>query len=383
MFDFASNDKVLLLGMSRSTFLFINDRSNFKQRECLVWTILYTLMTRNGFKKVSPSLEILCKMTNLSQSTVQRGLRGLVKKRYLDYSPMYSDGKWGVNFYICLIPGKTIPEIKEKKVYRHYMPAKDSWDDIMSWNDEYCEMISYEPQTSNQSFHPSTEHYTTKTKKEIYLPKVDQHSIYQSKEINKHNIHCEILSNSPDPTEKEITEKIEEEKKLIRFLDEEKKVIEAKISDNIIDRFRVKDLDVAKKLLELDSKIGSAKLHSQNVIDWLDKELARILDEKEQKMKVYQDENYLAKKYGKRTVSPGLIWWIKKQLKSFGIAKDLIALKINEIIHAVRFGSLSHTKYHIHDEMPIMKSVNIALKLFKENKWQSPASFQYGGVNYG
>ena len=50
---------------------------------------------------------------------------------------------------------------------------------------------------------------------------------------------------------------------------------------------------------------------------------------------------------------------------------------INEIVWSVRFGSLANLKYSF-EEMPIMKSLNIALKLIKNGLWQSPAFFNDG-----
>jgi len=382
MADFSQDNSVLLEGMSRETFLFFQEKANFRKRERLVWMAIYTLMTRKNFQKVSPSLAILCQMTNQSQSTVQRALRELSSRGYLKYWPMYKNsGKWGVNYYLCLFPGKTLPEIPTNKKYVHYMPEKDEWNDIFSWHEEFCDMRMNELQTSNQSFHPSSNHYSTKNKQTSN--EVDHHSIYQSKFINKHNVQCELFSFSmgEDMYNKQKDE-ILSSKIRIKQLDIELDEISKAISANIVDRFKVIDVGLAKELLEKASKCGSEKLHLEVKIDYLEKELGKQKQKEEQKMAVHTDENYLANKKGKRPMGTGLVWWIKKQLYKSGVAVNKIAITLNEIVHSVRFGSLSHTKYLIQDEMPIMKSINIALKLVREGKWQSPASFNYGEATY-
>lgn len=382
--------------MSRETFNFINEKSNFRVRAAKVWMAIYTLMTRKQFKPVSPSLEILCQMTSQSQSTVQRGLRELLKKKYLFYCPM-NNKKWSVNVYKCLIPGKSVPEYSSNKGYKQdrepyeqFFVKKDSWDDILSWNAEYQKMRYRDPnQTSNQSFHPSCRHYSTKN--EVSLPKVDHHHNNKDIYINKHNIGCEILNSvvrkNDQSCENEISEMEGEINSLqikIPELEKEINYVQLLISDNVIDRFRLKDAKLGVKLLEKINSLGSEKLHMETRRDYLARNREEKIKIMEQRDCVSQDETYLAEKCGrgKRMISKGLMWWIKKKLFSFGVAKSQMALKINEVVHAVRFGALSHMKYQIHHEMPIMKSINIALKLIKEGKWQSPFSFKYGEAVY-
>lgn len=366
--SFSGDINVLLLGMSRETFLFMNEKSNFRPRASSVWIAIYTLMTRNGFKKVSPSLEILCQMTGQSQSTVQRGLRELVEKSYLTYSPMYANsGKWGVNYYTCLLPGKTIPETQEKKPYVHYMPEKDSWDELLSCHSEYVAMMQEERIANNEQ-------------KSIQSTKVDHHSIFQSSVINKHNIQCEIFSKDE---QKSFLEVIEKEKSFLESLSIKKNELEERMRENMIDRFTVKDTGVAFALMQEHCEIISLQNNAGVNLKYHEDLLRKMLELEKQKDEILTNESFLAEKSWKRQISKGLLWWIKKQLYKMGVKKDEMALRLNEISHTVIFGSLSHVKYMVHESMPIMKSVNICLKLIREGKWQSPASFCNGEAIYG
>src|ERR1043166_2834015 len=417
---FDANYNCLLLGMSTETFNSFKEKSNFRPRASAVWLAIYTLMTRNGFKKVSPSLGILCQMTSQSQSTVQRGLRELSEKGYLWYAPMYGDsGKWGVNYYLCLLPGKKIPEIpsdnryisynnqgvpcdySSKKTnqkvgsYFFYVPKKDTWDDILSWHGEYVEMRFSGVNTAdtnnnlmvNQSKNTSNKNLEEKenvgkgnsSTNFSFSPKVDHHSNYLGNINNIHNIHCDFFSFDDENTIIKKIEILKNEIKNLKLKDEE---VGKQMSDNVISRFKVKDMAKAKVLLEEVREIRSSILAHESSIKYSEYRLNKMLEIKNQKIKILTDEKFLAKKEGKREISDGLFWWIKKMLFKFGVKKQEITLKMNEIMHAVRFGSHSHIKYNIHEEMPLMKSVNIALKLIREGKWQSPASFCYGASTY-
>lgn len=434
---FEDNDRPLLLGMSTGTFLYFKEKSNFPRRASLVWMAIYTLMTRKNFKKVTPSLEILCKMTGQSQSSVQRGLRELKSRGYLLYGPLYKNGKWCVNSYQCILPGRTVPEESteidygHKEAQFHSVEVLDEYEDRLfekewefgfganfieeefstkerTWVDlpngksiTICELENNDSGDENgwellkeewaynfgSTFleeELSERMYTHEAiQNEEPVDKVDHYSNDPNLYI-LHNIgDCESFSLKLKEVDYSMyNNQIFDLKKSLKEIEEKENDINKRIADNVIDRRRVKDAKLALDLLgELD-KITTSKEFIGSKIKYLEKELQEKRKICEQKNAMMTDESFLATKPGRREIPRGLLWWTKKQLYKIGIAKELVALKLNEIFHAVRYGSLSHVKYNLHEEMPIMKSINIALKLVRCGKWQSPASFAYGGADY-
>jgi len=367
------------LNLSIEIIEFFSNKKNISYRASIVWYFIYNLMKNRKYLNINISLQRIADETGLSKSTVQRALRELKKLNLMIIEPINPNWVRSLNYYSCLFPGtdmSSLINLKQKK-YNNSSVIKLSIEDLMSINEEYLTMMYTLPnQKSNQSF--------SQEPKEVISP-ADDHLIKSLNNIyNIHSIDCEFFSNSVDnlsAEEEQIQKIIESCTKELEEIRTKKKILDEKLSDLVKSGSSAKsqydvlmDMDRNRSLEVVVS--GEINRYAKNI-----EEKNRVDTQKEQ---IFVDEVFIAQKVGGniQNISSGLLWWVKKELFKLGVKKDAMALRMNEIFHAVRFGALSHVKYHIHEKMPVMKGVNIALKLIKAGRWQAPASFNYGKASY-
>jgi hypothetical protein len=83
--------------------------------------------------------------------------------------------------------------------------------------------------------------------------------------------------------------------------------------------------------------------------------------------------DHVLNKPGDRAVEPHLFSKICRTLAMKHKGQELIK-HVNEVVHEVRFGTLSKKSLKGKD-LTVEHAVNIALKLVKENRWQTPTAF--------
>lgn len=370
-------------GLSIGILSHIFSQKNLLNRERVVWLHIFKYMKQKRFPQVYLSLQRMASELCLSKSTVQRALRGLKKKGYLVYAQINSKNSHSINWYTCIFPGVDIYSEAgidlPKNKWNWYTVKTDTYEEIMQFNQEYLEMMCNDPnQTSNQSFSQEPKGEPESTQFQKSANENDYLMISQSNIYNKHNIGCEFFSISETEKLKNLTESTN---KILENLKTPKENLQKELSNAVKDKIPANEQwKILKKLTDLEAQEYDAKKE----LERFEKEVSGKLKTEQQQQFILTDEAYIAQKVGKgqRIISPGLLWWVKKQLHSFGVAKNLMAVKLNEVFHAVRFGALSHERYQINSPMPIMKGINIALKLIKSGKWQSPASFNYGCAKY-
>jgi len=365
------------LNLSTEIIEFFSNKKNISSRASIVWFFIYKLMKDRRYLDINISLQRIATESGLSKSTVQRALRELKKLQLMSIEPVNPNWVRSLNYYSCFFPGVDIAELinPKKSKYNNFSVIPLSNDEFMDINEEYLRMTYNETnQQSNQSF--SLE---PKEQKEV-IPPIPDHLIKSLNNIyNIHSIGCDFFSQFSDPAVEQIITNSTKELEQVKAA---KKLLEDKLTDLVNSGSSAKSqYDVLQEMgknrsLEVIIE-GELNRYAKNI-----EEKNRVETQKEQ---IFVDEAFIAQKVGgnNQVISSGLLWWVKKELFKLGVKKEAMALRMNEIFHAVRFGALSHVKYRIHDKMPVMKGINIALKLIKAGRWQEPASFNYGTASYG
>lgn len=325
-----------------------------------VWILIYSLSSC-GTTSIPIAYKTISKHIGKSYRTVCRSVSYLINNGYLQSTPLYKE-KWSINILKCTIP-QSLQDICDQ-----YKDRKKS---------EY-RTIKSPPRSGRIPIKDIKKAVKSVSKKNLPLDPDDN---YNKKNININiNIHnveedCEVLPNSEQESlrdeiickEKELSIITEEFKKA------EKEHIEALKSPESVPI-------IIFELLQKKNRISSHMDIIESRIKFLQKKIDDGIAISKIREKVKFDQEVVNGIDGKRRLSDGLLWWIKKKLHSYGINPSAIPKILNEMVHSVRFGSFSHTRYSVHEEMPLMRSVNCCLKLIREGRWQSPASYQYGNI---
>jgi len=314
------------------------------------WIFIYSISSC-GTQEVPIAYKTIATHIGKSYSTICRSILFLIKNGYLQSRPS-REGKWSINIMRCTIP--------------------QSLQDICDNHKDRKKIITKKPQTR------CTKQLTTSEKN---LPLVTDDK-YNKKNININiNIHnvekdCEVF---PDSEQQSLRDEInckENELSIAteHFKSAEKEFLEALKSKETIPQ-------ITFDLLQKKNRISSNVDIIQSRIKFLQKRIDDGIALSKIREKVKIEQEIVNNIPGKRKMSEGLLWWIKKKLRNYGINSSLVPGLINEIVHSVRFGSFSVVKYsNCREEMPLMRSVNCCLKLIREGRWQSPAGYQYGDI---
>jgi len=306
------------------------------------WLFIYSISSC-GTQEIPVAYKTIAKHIGKSYSTVCRSLLFLINNGYLKFRPSRQD-RWSINIMRCTIP-QSLQDICDNYKDRKKDNTKDS---------------------------------PKKTKKNLPLITDDKYNkkiIYIN--INNHNVEkdCEIFPDSEQASLRD--EIICKENELLNIIEEfkkaEKEHFEALKSPESIPI-------ITFELLQKKNRISSSIDILQSHIKFLQKRIDDGIAISKIREKVKIDQEIINNISGKRKIPEGLLWWIKKKIRSFGVDSSNIPRILNELVHSVRFGSFSHIKYSVHEEMPLMRSVNCCLKLIRERRWQSPASYQYGNI---
>ena len=131
--------------------------------------------------------------------------------------------------------------------------------------------------------------------------------------------------------------------------------------------------DLQQKVINQD-KFGQidAVYQLEQASQQLEKKLQQVESTLARENKLTKDKQYISKLEGKRVISPFAFKYLEKNLSAFHSDSFHIAKLLNEIIYEVRFGSLRFSKT-TGAEILIQHAINIALKLIREGRWQTPA----------
>lgn len=88
------------------------------------------------------------------------------------------------------------------------------------------------------------------------------------------------------------------------------------------------------------------------------------------------EENYMYKKTGERALSTFEFNRLKKGLIKTGVLATTIPKLLNEIIFAIRYDSLK-IELETEQELSINHAINIAIKLVREKRWETPKGLFY------
>lgn len=340
-------------------------------------------------KTITVSFSLLSESSGKSRRTLGRAVQELSRKGYLTIGKKFVSGSlWPVNRYTCTMPVGIYNKLIDQSIdsgnsgnldkYSNWITPKDSIDDHMSANSEYLEMMECRMDRHQDDICRKNEEKSTYQQDESFVfskndPHKDNYQVKRSTQCSASQ-RCEIFHHKSTPLRLRLEPEIARCITIIHSLRElkvEKENLFFSFSSDIGDS--VKKFD----LMQDANRISSELMQYEQNLEYMEKMIT--LDEKKRSVidSVISDETVAMNMPGGKNISKGLLWWIKKKLFSFGIKKDFMAKIVNEIVYCVRFGSLSRDKYQI-TEKPLMHSINIALKLVRDGKWQSPASFKNG-----
>ena len=176
---------------------------------------------------------------------------------------------------------------------------------------------------------------------------------------NKSNIHAEITEveklKQHIATQKEFLENITSH----RLIAEKAWLSERDLQQMVINQAKFGQLDATYQL-------------EQGRLQQLEKKLQRMEISLARENKLTKDKQYISNREGKRVISPFVFKLLEKNLYAFYSDSFHVAKLLNEIIYEVRFGSLRFSKT-TGTEISIPHAINIALKLVRECRWQTPA----------
>jgi len=335
------------------------------------WLFVYCF-DPSGMKGKPIAYSTIASNLNVSHRTVVRNIEYLVRNGFMKKRP-FKKGGLGINILQCIIP---------KHLQEKCDQYKDRRKSKVNQEHEYPMIPQlFQEEYKNKSENEQELEEKSKDDKEKNLPK-DENVLFNKKNININiNIHnvekdCEVF---PDSEQQSLRDEIScKENELLsiteHFKSAEKEFLEALKSPEPIP-------NITFELLQKKNRISCNIDIIQSRIKFLQKRIDDGIAMSEIREKVKVDQEVVNNIPGKRKMSEGLLWWIKKKLRHYGINPSFVPGLLNEIVHSVRFGSFSIVKYsNCREEMPLMRSVNCCLKLIREGRWQSPASYQYGNI---
>lgn len=369
--DINNTKKYIKLSTTVTKALMHNDV--LSRRACSLWFVIYSLSYHRPSKSISIYQHELANHLGVNLRTVSRCVRELVGTGFLNVNPLDKNDIYCINIYECTLPDWLVKEVDEeenvhintqdvkidaKNAKNAFSPKDMGGESLLeiggSQNDGEDTDNSNKQVDVHNRVEPYKESYS-QAEQEVSIAPSEENVV--QKDINFINIKtqcmdCEYLQNEIKELERKL------EKDMASFH-----------SKPTFETLQVKNR-TESELLKVKMEISRLQKGHQESIE--QQKRTMIYQEIMQQMKI--DPKLMTSKVGKREISGGLWWWINKKLHSFGVRSEKMALTINEIIFSVRFGSLSTLKFST-DEMPLMRSINIALKLVKERRWQTPANF--------
>ena len=346
--------------------------SNLTRGASSLWLYLYSLSYHSKDTFYTISQYALADEFGVSRRQLSRYLKELKQQGFLithtydEFDRYYTP----YLFYECTIPESIESKLNQEKDRKGNKGNKMKnertelkQEESLPMQDESCLM----GETLNVITHDKECHTEDPT-----------HYIYN----NNYNIHCRDCYETPILEENntieneniQLAEISREVERLSLELNKAKTKLEGAeaiwIGNPCWDNYQAKNrLESIVLGLENDIKVSLTKQE-------IEKEKIKEEEGKKKVKESLTNDRYLVNNLpGNRIVPKGLMWWITKKLNSIGVLIKDLPKTLNEIVYSVRFGSLVNFKYTF-NEMPLMRSINIALKLIKEGKWKDSIDYK-------
>jgi hypothetical protein len=386
---------------------------NLNAQAAMLWQILFNKAKFTRKLEVQITYSYLAKMLGKSTRTIQRHVKTLANNNYLVIKNNYLDnGGQIANTILVRFPADKIQDAKQTKdrIKPHFenekIPSNQESSYKQTLNDipqDKEKVVSNVKKCLGSSVFHVEHKKTHKNDDKSDIVEGDK-NVVQNNNINK--INKNIKNNIPNKsigkqqkdqsdvvpstkfTDKNKPTQISSTEELHQEISELKNEFKAKQKTQV----RLKQLIAIATKEELDAyqnktQLPYEKMQANNqlrtdfdICEMKLEYLQKNINEKEKLLKnqktIEEDISYMTTKEGPRPISPFTFKRLNKSLENLGY-QDIDKIKlINEIIYEARFGSLINTNTTL-TEMPIERSINIALKLVRENRWCTPTILRY------
>ena len=394
--------------------LLLND-PNLTAQSSKLWQLLYNKARFNSEFKIKISYGFLGKRLNKSTRTIQRYVTTLVNFGYLVKAKNYRDnGGQTTNTIFVRFPEHKISLAKL---------AKDRVSTAQAIKLEESEPNNFLPieKIENVSTHPQPLINAKQPTVSIESDKdvVPPHDIavvhYNNIKINNNNNNVvsssrfenaqitktKIATNNPEnnshdieKTELSVKEQIEIYKLQLAQVTAQYEAAKQDFNQETSNAYKTSDpnetncfsLSKPHKIddkyrnnifekMQIMNSLDSQKIYFENKVEYLTKILAKEQNKNNLQDKITNDPYFIANKPGKRKIDTSMFLRIYNKLSACGIDNSNKNRLMNEILFECRFGSLVKSNI-TKQEMSLENSLNIAVKLFKENRWSTPSLMQ-------
>jgi hypothetical protein len=385
-----------------------------------IWQYLYKQARFNNNLEIHISNKVIAKEFGKSIRTIQRYINSLIENGYLEIRATYKKRNNIISVFCIRVPLKLIDEIKNKENRKIYIPIqKTSKYNKKTENNVSRKFISYEKvkkRCSAQKFTqydkivasyiynnniyinnniPSLKYlefnntkpfvvFSSKNKFEINFHSISQtHPYFKSAKTKTTSFPQQanvILENNLTKPFFKISSEKYNPKKLKEIKEKQLKSLKKHKAE--LNEAFLSESDQTKKFKKLQA-LGQVEADYECILH----ELKRLIQQTEEQkaIKVFQEKlqtdhmfiSSIAKRKGNRLISKSAIKRISKTLELFGYKDKHKVQLINEIVFEVTFGSLVKSNFERgkNVENNIDRSINIALKLIREKRWNTPSQF--------
>jgi hypothetical protein len=363
---------------------------NLTSQSSKLWQLLFNKARFNPELEIKISYKTLGEQLNKSTRTIQRYITTLVNLGYLVISNNYkNDGGQTVNTIFVRFPKHKISLAKSTKdrVKTTQIKPEENQNVFLNTTNEYENVIAC-PQEMLNTKQVATSNVGVK----IDVEGDDKNVVHYNNIINNNNNNVGSFFQESNSTEIENTKtetipdnssNVENETKSIK---EQLEATKQLLTQAIIQYNAAKQRENTGDVLQryntgrAISALEGEKTHFEQKIEYLTKALLEKQNTYNLQDSIINDPCFIANKPGERRVEPSIFSMLTKKLSAYGVDGSNKNRLINEILLESRFGSLVKSCF-TKQEMSIENSVNIALKLVRENRWKTPLLMQQQVLN--
>lgn len=359
----------------------LNENSAITPQAKCLWNTLYDESKFDKAFSIKIPLGSLARMMGRSKGSIKRYTAQLKDAGYLD---IYREGNGysrHYNQYSITAPDDIICDILAKPDRKQGPLPKTSIDTVSVLNEMYGDVYEAQPDDIEEK-PPKVRHYTPDARNEI---KYDTPGIKSDPSFNtniniynNNSIASSVNDSSTSPSldcsviflnkKEELDQKIKvmtKNRAHYASLAEQWEQKEHAACSNgapykVIYEHHLEREKNESCVRSIDHHISCAK-----------DELAGLQDEKDRKAFDEAHPFHMADREGGRKTDSKTINYIMTKIGDLGVAGAKAISITNEIIYASRFGQLVNFRGS-RDEMPIKRSINVALKILREGRWDTP-----------
>jgi hypothetical protein len=353
---------------------------NLNPQSTKLWQILFSKARFNPNLETKVSYAELAELLNRSTRSISRYIENLTKAGYLiikhNFDSKGSQCPSTISIRVPTYVIETAKNIKNRNTIKDYISYEAQSNDVSCVKDvpnkyletSFCEKS--DKSTLNNPIEASLENHDifvigegdkyVKQKNNIKInnnkTNNNEQSNLQEHSLEKHNSYKTVVVN-------ELTKKIKHLECLLHIEKEKESFLNLKNCSSEIMYEQTRKINFLETSLEVLS----------NKLKLFEKDNKTCLSEESNYYKLAKDDTVFNTKPGDRKLPIYAFKRLKKSLQLYGYQENKLNFLINEIIFEIRFGSLVMSKKNTH--LTIDNAINIALKLVREERWETPALF--------